>query len=155
MSAEGGFLIGGRFPIRQSFDSEKKYELIVFSRSPHAYQLWNDFMTKEWRKQRAERTLRKAPLQGTFEGIDQWVADSYEAEDISNAATDILEWCRERRRSSFTRAEMLNSFVVDRFASFHTSTLKRALTALAEKGTVRCDLAEGRKIDQRRWQLSG
>lgn len=154
MAAEGRFLPGGRFAIRQSFDSEKKYELIVFSRSHHAYQLWNDFMTKEWRIQRAERTLRKSPLQGTFAGIDEWTAASYEAEDIANAATDILEWCRKRHTTSFTRVEMLNAFVVYRFASFHTSTLKRALASLAERGSVHSDSTSGHKIDQRRWRLT-
>jgi hypothetical protein len=154
MASKGRFLAGGRFPIHQSIDREKKYELVVFSRSHHAYELWNNFMTTEWRKQRTARTHKQFPPQRALAGMAEWADASDAQEDVANAADEMLAWLRLRANPSFTRIETIREFVVHRFAAFNTSTLKRGLTLLEDRGSVSCESKVVRNIDQRRWRLT-
>jgi hypothetical protein len=152
MASEGGFLPGGRFDIKQSFDASKKYELIVFSRSHHAYELWNNFMTSESRRQRTNYTEQQFPLEAALDGMADWAQDMDRQQDIDDAAAEIMSWARDRKEP-FTRPELVQHFTVHRFASFHTSTLKNALQQLAAHGRIYA-FGAGGSTDRRRWTIN-
>lgn len=152
MSAVGNFLPGGRFPLRPAFHSAEKYELIVFSRSVHAYRIWNDLVTREWQVLRRDSWTSSAKdrplLPGFPESLDELAAE----EDQREAANEILEWTNNR--SSFSRREMTDHFVVHRFAEYHSSTLIRAIQWLETLNRLERDPSSTRvTADARLWRV--
>ena len=114
------FLPAGRFPIRQSFDKAKLYELIVFSRSVHAYRIWNDLVTREWQRlRRSASDPRVASGQTALVGFQDVMGEADATEDQRNAANAILAWSKQEGRRLFQRTDMIDHFVVYRFSDFH------------------------------------
>lgn len=154
LAEAAGFLPAGRFEIRQSFDSAKAYELIVFSRSPHAYRLWNDFMADEWNRQLSQRRSRGASeMQHRLSGFDEAEAEAGGREALIRAANRILDWLCEMPGRPCTRETIYDHFAVSRFCEFHSSTLGHALRYLEDLGRVRRERGAPPRIDTDLWLL--
>lgn len=147
---ETRFLPAGRFPIKQSFDRAKAYELVVLSRSVHAYRIWNDLVTREWQKLRQARGMAQAARGQRFlQGISMEAIDA--DEDLRSAANAILDWWRRSDHELFQRKDMIDDFVVSRFSDYHSSTLRQALKALESAGRLRCEVK--RSADTSDWRV--
>jgi three-Cys-motif partner protein len=147
MAEAAGFLPGGRFAITQSLDIAAAYELIVFSRSYHAYKLWNDFVTNEWIE--VARLKPKEAMKPLMLGFEDAFAQADATDERNEAANDILEWARGRQR--FTRRELIEEFVVWRFGDYHTRTLNQALTILEAEGRIAS--ADRKRNDSTVWNI--
>ena len=147
---ETGFLPAGRFPIKQSIDKAQTYELVVLSRSVHAYLIWNDLVTREWQQLRQAQAMAYAAKgQRHLEGFSVEEVDA--AEDLRNAANAILDWSKRTNRDIFQRKEMIDDFVVSRFSDYHTSTLRQALKQLESTGRINCEVK--RRADTSDWRV--
>ena len=147
---ETGFLPAGRFPIKQSFDKAETYELIVLSRSVHAYHIWNDLVTRESQKLRKAKTIAQVAGGKRFLGGFS-MEDIDASEDLRSAANAILDWSRQSNRGVFRRKDMLDDFVVTRFSSYHTSTLRQAMKVLESAGRLTCEVK--RSADTSDWRV--
>lgn len=146
---ETGFLPAGRFPIRQSFDRAKAYELIVLSRNVNAYLIWNDLVTREWQQLRQAQGMAQAAKGQRLPGFS--IEDIDADEDLRSATSAILDWLRRSDRELFRRKDMIDDFVVSRFSDYHSSTLRQALKVLASAGRIRCEVK--RKADTSDWRV--
>jgi hypothetical protein len=129
MATAGGFCPGGRFPIKQSFNSAKSYELIVFSRSAHAYRLWNDFVTWEW-KQLIRLKPKLGGRQPVMEGFAEALEEAGAGEERKEGANEILAWTETAMLERFSRGHMLDEFAINHFGDFNSSTLNQAIKLL-------------------------
>lgn len=143
MSAAGSFSPAGRYEIRQDFDAAAKYEHIFFARVCDAYQLANDFLTDEHEGQRRKKETRAdQPALGDI--LETTALDR----DTQEAAMELLEWARSR--GPFLRRELRCEFYVNRYATFNTKILDRALKLLADQQVL--EHGSG-LVDERVWRL--
>ena len=148
MADAADFLQGGRFSIKQSIDAATSYELIVFSRSHHAYELWNDFVTKEWKE--LARLKPTSPTKPFIRGFEEALSEADASKEQKSAANDILDWSRPLQR--FTRRQVIEDFVVVRFGDYHTSTLKQAIKLLEDE--TRIASSDGKRNDSTVWNVT-
>lgn len=153
MAVAGRFLPGGRYAIKQNFDAAKSYELIVFSRSAHAYELWNDFMTKETAKLKQGKWLRTNAVTSRLPEFEEAFGEAEAVDEPQEASVQIMDWARASSGLRFTREQMIHHFVVNCFTCHHTSTWKTALSHLEGSGEVR-RLHVGKPIDKDKWEIT-
>ena len=109
-------------------------------------------MTLEWQEQRRRYQSGSREDKPLLPGLEEAFAEVTAERDRREAANAILVWANEHR--SFTRTELIDDFVVHRFAKYHSSSLKAALKWL--KSLDKLDeepTSKGRKADARRWQV--
>ncbi len=143
MATAGSFWTAGRFKIRQDFDAAAKYEHLFFARRCDAYQLANDFLTDEHEGQRRKKETRAdQPALGNM-------LESTALDRDTQAAVDVLlKWARSRE--PFLRRELRCEFYVNRYATFNTKILDRALKLLADQQVL--EHGPG-LVDKQVWRL--
>lgn len=130
------FLPAAPLQIRDRLGGRLHTELVLASRAPDAYELWNDEIVKE-----VER-LDAASEAG----------ESVKTRDlnIESVADRLAEWSRGQAR--WRRQDAINWHVVEYCGDAHTGTIKRAHKLLLESGRIRA-LDPQAKVDDN-WFVS-
>jgi len=113
----GRFLPPASLAIRTRFGGALKSEMILASRNPAAYELWNDQIVRE-----VERLAAEA-------GEDAPLRD----EDIQEVQTRLLTW--GSTQLAWHRKDAIGWHVVQFCGEAHTGTIKRACDVLRKNGS--------------------
>ncbi len=113
------------YPIRRSINSSPIYHLVLASRHPDAFELWNDAISQE------EMALSIKEYTGMLRQ-----ASFLPELDSESRAGILLKEIREFAEplSEFTRQQIVLHFVEHYCGQFHTSDVKKAVGSLVESG---------------------
>lgn len=132
LGSRARFLRPASLAVRQRFGGRIQTEIVLASRHPAAYELWNDISVTEVEKL------------ASSDGMDPAARD----ENLSTIVGRLENWARGKQR--WNRTQVIDWHVVEHCGDAHTGTIKRAVTQLLTRGDWIRDGTRGIDTDSMR-----